>query len=61
MILLSKLNKAEPVFLHESSEDADSVPDVENKNYIFRSSMTVNGVKIYARHYGKKAFKIEIK
>ena len=26
--------------------------------YIFRASMTVNGVKIYARDYGKKAFKI---
>lgn len=26
--------------------------------YIFRSSMTVNGVKIYARDYGKRAFKI---
>jgi len=26
--------------------------------YIYRASKTVNGVKIYARDYGKKAFKI---
>ena len=26
--------------------------------YIFRSSMTVNGEKIYAKDYGKRAFKI---
>ena len=26
--------------------------------YIFRASMTINGQKIYARDYGKKAFKI---
>lgn len=28
--------------------------------FIFRASMTVNGVKIYARDYGKRAFKIWI-
>ena len=28
--------------------------------YIFRSSMTVNGEKIYAQNYGKRAFKIWI-
>ncbi len=28
--------------------------------YIFRSSMVVNGTKIYAKNYGKKAFKIWI-
>ncbi len=28
--------------------------------YIFRASITVNGVKIYARDYGKRAFKIWI-
>ena len=26
--------------------------------YVFRASMTINGQKIYARDYGKKAFKI---
>lgn len=28
--------------------------------YIFRASMVKNGVKIYAKDYGKKAFKIWI-
>ncbi len=28
--------------------------------YIFRASTTVNGQKIYARDYGKRAFKIWI-
>lgn len=28
--------------------------------YIFRASKTVNGEKIYARDYGKRAFKIWI-
>lgn len=28
--------------------------------YIFRTSMTVNGIKIYAKDYGKKAFRIWI-
>ena len=26
--------------------------------YIFRASITKNGVKIYAKDYGKKAFRI---
>ena len=28
--------------------------------YIFRSSITKNGVKIYAKDYGKRAFRIWI-
>jgi hypothetical protein len=28
--------------------------------FIFRASMTINGVKIYAKDYGKRAFKIWI-
>lgn len=39
----------------------------ENKNdgrkvigFIFRSSMTINGVKYYAKDYGKRAFRIPI-
>ena len=28
--------------------------------YIFRASITVNGNKIYAKDYGKRAFKIWI-
>lgn len=28
--------------------------------YILRASTTINGVKYYARDYGKKAFRIEI-
>lgn len=29
--------------------------------FIFRASMTINGQKIYAKDYGKKAFKIWVK
>ncbi len=25
--------------------------------YIFRTSITINGIKLYARDYGKKAFR----
>ena len=28
------------------------------KRYIFRASITVNGIKYYARDYGWRAFKI---
>jgi len=31
------------------------------KKYIFIAWTTVNGVKIYAKDYGKKAFRIEVK
>ena len=29
--------------------------------YIYRASMTINGVKYYAKDYGKRAFRIDIK
>lgn len=32
----------------------------EDKMFIFRASKTVNGEKIYAKDYGKRAFKIWI-
>lgn len=28
--------------------------------YIFRTSMTINGVTYYAKDYGKRAFRIDI-
>lgn len=28
--------------------------------YIYRASMTINGVKYYAKDYGKRAFRIDI-
>lgn len=43
------------------------MPDIElNKNdrkiigFIFRASITINGVKYYAKDYGKRAFRIPI-
>jgi len=32
--------------------------DKKHIQYVFRSSITVNGVTYYAKNYGKKAFKI---
>lgn len=32
----------------------------DKRYYIFRASMTINGVKYYAKDYGKRAFKIYI-
>ncbi len=29
--------------------------------YIFRASMTINGITYYARDYGKRAFKIPVR
>ncbi|HYH00450.1 MAG TPA: hypothetical protein VD837_15055 [Terriglobales bacterium] len=35
-------------------------PGRKPRCYILRASTTVNGVKIYARDYGKRAFRIPI-
>ena len=32
----------------------------KNETYIFRSWITINGVKYYAKDYGKRAFRIPI-
>jgi len=32
----------------------------KNENFIFRASIVVNGKRIYAKDYGKKAFQIPI-
>lgn len=34
--------------------------DANENGYIFRASITINGVTYYARDYGKKAFKIKV-
>ena len=33
---------------------------MKKKKYIFTTYITINGRKIYASEYGKKAFKIEV-
>ncbi len=35
--------------------------NVKDVAYIYRPWITVNGIKIYATQYGKKAFKIPVK
>jgi len=32
----------------------------DSTSYIYRASITVNGVTYYAKNYGKKAFKIPV-
>lgn len=34
--------------------------DKKHIQYVFRSSITINGVIYYAKNYGKKAFKIPV-
>ena len=34
--------------------------DKKHVQYVFRSSITINGVTYYAKDYGKKAFKIPV-
>lgn len=34
--------------------------DKQHIQYVFRSSITINGVTYYAKNYGKKAFKIPV-
>jgi len=33
---------------------------LDKRYYIFRATITINGVKYYAKNYGKRAFKIYI-
>ena len=34
---------------------------MQNKRYIFTRYITVNGIKLYAEDYGKRAFRILVK
>ena len=43
-------------FTKERSENMQ----LDKRYYIFRATITINGVKYYAKNYGKRAFKIYI-
>jgi hypothetical protein len=45
---------------HESKEKDIKTEDNQERKFIFRPWITKNGKKIYAKTYGKKAFKIYI-
>ncbi len=44
----------------EKLEEKSPIEKEDNREFIFRPWITKNGQKIYAKTYGKKAFKIYI-
>ena len=62
MFLLSRVLNAQPgkEYSHMASRIKGKRDERSVAYYIFRTKMTVNGVTIYAKDYGHRAFRIPI-